>query len=472
VPSDDASPTAASARERTHGARPVALGWVRTDAGATGTGSTRPLQNDPQNEPANDPLRVLASLDLLDHRPRRSAGRSAAVVPVVIALLIAITYCAVTLLWPLTAVPPRASAVAVTSSAAPTAAIAWPRSGSAAVAVEGFTGSAASTADSSAIASITKLVTALTVLDQLPLKVGEQGPAFRFTSADRSTYRQYLARNESALNVPVGGTLSEFQLLEGMLIGSGSNYATRLVDSIWPSDAVFASAADAWLRQNGISGITIVEPTGFDHRNVAPPAALLTLAGKALQNPVIAQIVAMPAVDLPGAGHVPNTNDLVGKDGVIGIKTGTLVGYDLLAAARTAVGGATVTMFAVTLVQPDDATRDATIRSLFDQLRGELTPTRTVASGTVVGHVRTRWGDDVAITTAADADVVLWNGSRAKVSSTFTLGSHSAKGARVGTLTATGPVDGATVPLVLARAIGAPSPWWRLTHPLVLFGLG
>ncbi|WP_258566929.1 hypothetical protein [Microbacterium sp. Se5.02b] len=38
-------------------------------------------------------------------------------------------------------------------------------------------------------------------------------------------------------------------------------------------------------------------------------------------------------------------------------------------------------------------------------------------------------------------------------------------------MTATGPLDSTTVPLVLAEDVEGPSPWWRLTHPLELLGV-
>ena len=90
-----------------------------------------------------------------------------------------------------------------------------------------------------------------------PDVAGEAGPDYPFTSADRSRYFGYLSRGESALNVPVGGSLTEYQMLEGVLIGSANNYADRLAGDIWSTDAVFASAARAWMDTHGVPGVTI-----------------------------------------------------------------------------------------------------------------------------------------------------------------------------------------------------------------------
>ena len=329
----------------------------------------------------------------------------------------------------------------------------------------------ASTTDTDSIASITKVVTALLVLDRLPLALGEQGPDYHFTSADRSRYYGYLSRGESALNVPVGGTLTEYQMLEGMLIGSANNYADRLAGDIWSTDAVFASAARAWLDAHGVPGLTIVEPTGFNSRNIGSAAALIPLAQKALANPVIAEIVAKTSTDLPGAGHVENTNKLLADPGVIGVKTGSLDRFNLLAAKNVTIGTTPVRLYADVLGQPDDNGRVEATRALFAELEAELQTEPSVAKGTTVGIVDTVWGEHADVVTDADAEVVLWNGGAGAVSSTFDLGEKRDKRDVVGSVTVTGPLDSSTVSAQLASDIKPPTAWWRLTHPLELFGL-
>lgn len=409
--------------------------------------------------------------DLLARAPRRSPWRPGVLVPAAFILGLVVAYCATVLLWPLYAVAPTVVPLSPQPAAAPAAAPAWPSAGSASVAVDGVGAPAASTVDATAMASITKVVTALVVLDKMPLAPGEQGPSYSFTYSDRVAYWDRLSQDESSLDVPVGGSLTEYQLLQGMLIGSAGNYADRLASRIWPSDAAYAAAANTWLRQHGIDGITIVEPTGIDYGNTATPAALLALAKRALADPVIAEIVRTRAVDLPGAGHVVNTNALLADPGVIGIKTGTLDFYNLLSAKQVTVGGTTVTILASVLGQPDHETRDAATRALFAQVEKELQPAPAVAKGTTVGQVDTLWGSPVGIVTASDATVVLWNGAAASASTSFALGDARDAGQKAGSLSASGPVDSATVDLVLAGDVEGPSPWWRLTHPLELFGL-
>ena len=414
---------------------------------------------------------VAIGADLLARAPRRSPFRAGVLVPIAIIAALIGGYSGTTLLWPLHAVAPEIEAVQVESAPAPATTIAWPAEGSGAVSVAGFDGTLASTQDAAPIASITKVVTALLVLEELPLAVGEQGEQYQFTSADRSRYWGYRSRGESALDVPVGGTLTEYQLLEGMLIGSANNYADKLAGLLWPSDAVFASAARTWLDVHGVPGITIVEPTGFDSRNRASAASLITLAQKALANPVIAEIVAKTATDLPGAGRVENTNSLLADAGVIGVKTGSLDDFNLLAAKNITVGETPVRLYAAVLGQDDDEARIEATRALFAQLEQQLQERPSVLAGTTVGVIDTAWGEHAEVRADADASVVLWNGATGTVATDLLLGDDRESGDTVGTLTVTGPLSATTVDVSLAGDIEPPSGWWRLGHPLELFGL-
>jgi D-alanyl-D-alanine carboxypeptidase (penicillin-binding protein 5/6) len=411
------------------------------------------------------------SADLLSGA-RKRFFRPATVVPPVLLVLLLAAYAATTLLWPLNAVEPTARAVSLQPAAAPAADPAWPAQGEAAIAVDGIAETLSSSASApESIASITKVVTALVVLDRLPLAPGEQGPSYSFTQADSADYWQYRARGESSLDVPVDGSLTELQMLQGMLIASANNYAQRLASDLFGSDAAFSAAANAYLAERGIDGITIVNPTGIEAGNTATPAALIGLAERALANPVIAEIVRTPELTLPGAGTFTNGNALLSDPGIIGVKTGTLDAWNLLTAKDITVGGTTIRAYAAVLGQPGPDTRNQATRDLFTRIEQELQPSPSVTAGTVVGKVETLWGDDIDLVTASDATVVLWNGGTARTSVDFTLGERTDAGETVGTLTATGPVDAATVDVDLAQEIEPPSPWWRLTHPLDLFGL-
>jgi len=391
--------------------------------------------------------------------------------PVGIVTALCAAYVSTTLMWPLHEVAPTAQATAVEIEPAPAAVVTWPEKGSAAVGIQGMP-PIASTASADEIASISKVVSVMMVLDELPLKLGEQGPSFDFTYADTRAYWSYRRSNQSSLDVPVGGSLTEYQMLQGIMLGSANNYIDRLADELWGSERGFAEAAARWLSDRGIEGVTLVSPSGFSKQNVATPAALIQIAELAMAHPVFAEIVATRSAEIPGAGTVTNTNKMLDDPGVVGIKTGTLSHWNLLTAKDVTVADSTVRLFTSVLGQDSSKARLAATRQLLADVEQALAAQPpSVPAGTVVGHATTVWGERVEVITDSDASVLLWNQATATASTEFTLGDAMRRGAEVGSLTVQGPLDTAETTVSLGADIAAPSAWWRLTHPLELFGL-
>lgn len=449
--------------------------WAEEDSGGTPLTWVDPV--DVAQHPATDALDDAPAVEsggalLTGAHLRPAIARPGVLVPLGVLVGLLGTYAGSAMLWPLHEVAPTVQAVELAPVAAPAAAITFPAQGSAAVGIGGI-GTTSSSLDAAAIASVTKVVSSLMVLERMPLAVGEQGPEFSFTRADNLAYWDYRRSDQSALDVPVGGTLTEFQLLQGTLLGSANNYIDRLSAEIWGSPSSFTAAAAVWLRDRGLDDITIITPSGFDDRNRATPESLVALAEIAMQNPVFAGIVGTPSVDLPGAGTVVNTNGMLADPGVVGVKTGTLGdSWNLLTAKVVTVDDTTVHLYASVLGQADDAQRLTETRSLFTQVETALEQqTPAVAEGTVVGTVTTAWGASTDVVTDADADVVLWNGAVAEASTDFSLGDNREAGDEVGTMTSVGPLNTVTTSLSLADDVDAPSPWWRLTHPLELLGI-
>lgn len=463
---DDLPPTRRARREResqsasertSDPAAPVALAWV-DDAALT-------------PRPSETPEYV--GVDLLARRPRRRALRAGTVLPVVITAGVAGLYAASTLLWPLYAVEPTVTAADIADVSAPASALSWPSEGAAAVAVRGFDSLAVSSDLVAPMASVTKLVTTLMVLEQSPIAPGEPGPTFTFSWADDDSYWEFLARDESALEMPEGESLTQYQMLQGVLIGSAGNYAERLARTYWPNDDAFARAAADWLQRNGLGGITVIEPTGIDEANRADAASLIALSRLAMATPVVAEIVRMPSVELPGVGLVENTNDLLLSDPqIVGIKTGSLDEEFTLTAAREFTAGALPLLaYAAVIGQTDSDARFSETGRLLVDVAAEASMPHALPAGTKVGTVTTLWGASSDILTTTDAPVVLWNGATAPVAVSLTLGDARTAGETVGEVRVSGPMDSATSAAQLTADLPGPGRWWRLTHPLQLWGL-
>ena len=414
-----------------------------------------------------------ATFELLPpERRRRGIPLAVLGIPVLAVLAVVTAYTSAMLLWPLNNVTPSATTTDAAALTGTPSAIAWPAEGESAVGITGFA-PAASSETPAQMASTTKLVTALVILDQAPLAAGEQGPEYAFTYADRLEYWDYVGQNQSALNVPDDGSLTEYQMLQGMLIASASNYADRLATDAFGSVEEYVTAANAWLAENGLDGITVTDASGYDRGNVATPAAMVALAEKALANPVIAEIVATETAELPGAGEFENTNALLGTDGVVGLKTGSYAGYYNLVAARTVdLGGGPTALFASVAGAPTDGARVDDTEALLDAVAQEASVTSTLPAGTVVAEVTTAWGAKTTLVTDEDAELHLWNGATATAEASFDIEADAAAGADAGTLVLSGPADQVEVPVSVKAAISGPDPWWRLTHPMQLVGRG
>lgn len=259
---------------------------------------------------------------------------------------------------------PSAGAVAESSSSTQ---VAWPAEGEAAFAI-GDGQISASSEHPLPMASISKVVTALIILEARPLNPGDAGGNYRITAEDEIAYQDALRAGESTLTVTEGAMFTQRELLEGMLIASACNYADFLVKRLWGTNEAFVDAAKAFFARHNLTGITMVEPTGIDARNTATPAALVEVGRLALANPVIAEIVVMREVTLPVVGTVENTNDLLNDQGSLGIKTGTLGSYNLLSAKRFEADGAAVPVVVVVMGQPSDKVRYSSARHIYDQI--------------------------------------------------------------------------------------------------------
>src|SRR5690606_10256109 len=135
------------------------------------------------------------------------------------------------------------------------------------------------------------------------------------------------------------------------------------------------------------------------------------------------------------------------------------------------VGETTVRVYATVLGQPTDRLRDAETARLLQAVSDEVAQPAILPAEIVAGVVTTPWGEHADIVTDEAGSGALWNGATAVAEPAFELGEARAEGDAVGRLVFRGPLDDDTLVLRLADDIDPPTTWWRLTHPLELFGL-
>jgi D-alanyl-D-alanine carboxypeptidase (penicillin-binding protein 5/6) len=102
---------------------------------------------------------------------------------------------------------------------------------------------------------------------------------------------------------------------------------------------------------------------------------------RAMALPVFARIVATPSATLPVAGTVDNTNTLLGRNGFVGVKTGSTAAAGGCFAFRTVrrIDGKRTTITGVVLGQPGHdriAAGLAAADAMVDRIAGDRATTR------------------------------------------------------------------------------------------------
>ncbi|MDO9590412.1 MAG: D-alanyl-D-alanine carboxypeptidase, partial [Microcella sp.] len=101
------------------------------------------------------------------------------------------------------------------------------------------------------IASITKVVTTLVVLDEYPIAEGTDGATITLSAADSRLVASYAAINGVTAPAPAGRTITQREVIELMMVHSANNYAETLAVWAFGSVDAYLVAARAWLDERG-----------------------------------------------------------------------------------------------------------------------------------------------------------------------------------------------------------------------------
>lgn len=215
------------------------------------------------------------------------------------------------------------------------------------------------------IASLTKLVTAMVVLDSR-VAMNEE---IAIDSSDVDELKHSTSR------VPVGARLSRNDVLRLALMSSDNRAAAALARTYPGGQGAFLAAVQAKLRALGMANTVIREPSGLSPDNTSTAADLVKLAQAASRYPEIADMTtnASNVVRMNGRNVVfHNTNRLVGARGwdILLSKTGFTneAGRCLIMRIKQAGRSATV----VLLKASGTASRQADALSLRRLVGGEL----------------------------------------------------------------------------------------------------
>jgi D-alanyl-D-alanine carboxypeptidase (penicillin-binding protein 5/6) len=167
------------------------------------------------------------------------------------------------------------------------------------------------------IASLAKVMTAYLVLRD------RHDVTITVTDDDVTDTERRARQDESIVHVAAGETLTERQALIAILLPSANNVAAMLARASAGSQGAFVARMNDMAQALGMRHTTYTDPSGFDEGTRSTADDQLILARHAMQLPEFASLVSLRSAELPVAGTVHNTDSLLGKDGFVGIKTGS-----------------------------------------------------------------------------------------------------------------------------------------------------
>ena len=203
------------------------------------------------------------------------------------------------------------------------------------------------------IASLTKMMTAYVALQRLPLGLGETGPCLDVTSGDLAEYQYEQRVGQSSVPVAVGERLCEIDLLNGLLVRSGGNYALMLARLVAGSPSAFVEIMNAQAVALDLRSTHYDDVSGFSTLSVSDALDQARLATLIMHSALVRSIVNQPSVTLPVAGTVASFTPFVGVGNVVGVKSGrtdAAGGCDVMAMTFQQ-GGYTRLAYAVVLGQ-------------------------------------------------------------------------------------------------------------------------
>lgn len=394
------------------------------------------------------------------HPKRR---RKPAFIRMGILLLVAI-YVATMIGKPLPAATANSQPTIPTKSQA--VAIQWPSYGQASIGAVGY-GTLGSNGEQKALptASVAKVMTALAVLKQKPLKLGEQGPIITITQDDVDEYHRTVAMDGSNVPVVLGEEITQYQALQALLLPSANNMAHTLAKWAYGSEENYLRFVNNFAKSLGMENTNFDDPSGYSPNTASTSQDLVKLAVNAMDNPVIAEIAAQEEADIPIAGRIYNVNMLLGSDGIVGVKTGNTeeAGGCFMAAAVREINGKRIIAVSVIMGAPNlsVALRDSV--PLVQSVLAGFSEVTIAKAGDQVGTYNQPWARPIPLKVQSDLMGIVWQDS--SVGTQLMIDKPDGivlAGSKVGSVKVDVGRNTADSDVIITEATSRPSIWWRL----------
>ncbi|WP_291057668.1 D-alanyl-D-alanine carboxypeptidase [Herbiconiux sp.] len=310
------------------------------------------------------------------------------------------------------------------------------------------------------IASITKVITSLVVLDAHPLAdAADPGPTITLGQADLDITAEVEAEDQFTEPMYAGQQVTLRDALAITLLTSANNYAESVALWAFGSQEAYLEAARSWLSEHGLDATTLADASGLDPGSASSSADLLRVAALAHADPALLSIAGTASLDQADLGTIANQNILLGENGVDGLKTGSTsyAGFTLLTSAVVTVGATPVTLVSVVLGTRSLEARFADTRALLASAQAGLREVPLATAGQAFGSFSTG-SDAAAVAAVAGSDVraVVFGDTPVRAEAEFAeVRAGAPAGTEAGVVRFTVGSARYEVPLVLESALAA-----------------
>lgn len=258
-------------------------------------------------------------------------------------------------------------------------------------------------------ASTAKMILGLMVMEQKPFSFGEKGETITITKEMYDQYVWYVTHGGSNTRVVMGEEISEYDALMAVFLPSSNNMADSL--AIWAFGSLenYRDFASKKLVEWGLNDTTIgTDASGFDPSTTSSTSDLAKLGQRVLNHPVLKEIVGTYEYEIPLTGKIANTNQTLGRNRIIGVKTGYIgdaSGYCLVSGYLEGNHIITTALLgAPTRTQSFNDSLDITVG-----IQNAVEEQVAVSEGQIVGYYDSWWTGPVAITANEDLKVIGWD---------------------------------------------------------------
>ena len=265
------------------------------------------------------------------------------------------------------------------------------------------------------IASTAKMILGLAIMQEKPFSINEKGETITINDIMLERYLWYRTHNGSNTKVVLGEEISEYDALASVFLASSNNMADSL--AIWAFGSLenYQEYANNMLKEFGFNNTIVgIDASGFDPSTTSSANDLALIGQKVLENEVLREIVGTKEHEVPVAGVLNNTNNNLGINRVIGVKTGYIgddSGYCLISGYLEGKHIVTIALMgAPSRTQSFDGSMAITTT-----LQDDIKDSNVIKTGDMIGFYDSWWTGPIKITANQDLNVIGWDGADEKI---------------------------------------------------------